>query len=295
MEIKLSTVRSFAAILFSLLGGISIADTGGTTLLTSLQPVSSAQGWGDLGINKSVQGNALIVDGKTYTNGLGTHANSTIIYELDSRFSRFKATVGIDDEMISFGKSSVDFIVLGDGRKLFDSGVVRNGAKAQDLDVSVAGVNELTLEVTDAGDGIDGDHADWLNPTLTGEISPRGIVPSHNVSAGGFTLKLSADGEIAAVSLGKGSQDLPMTGGASIVGCHTAGAVIAAAIPDGGMVFTRNVTNALGQQATVVEQFVPSKDSIHWDVTIRTESGDWSAPIRTSLRWPTPDCLTPAS
>jgi len=289
LVVGLSTVRLLLVLLFLMLARVSIADTGGTTLLTSVQPMSSAQGWGDLGINKSVQGNALTVDGKTYTNGLGTHANSTIIYELDSRFSRFKATVGVDDEMLSFGKSSVDFIVLGDGKTLFDSGVMRNSSKAQDLDVSVAGVSELTLEVTDAGDGIDGDHADWLNTVLTGKTTPPPIVPVGTVSGGGLTLQLSADGDVASAALGKDSPEQPVNGAARIIGCHTVGPVVSAALPRGGMSFVKTVATSQEQQAVITEQFVPSKDSIHWDVTIRTSSADWSAPICTSLRWPNPE------
>ena len=36
----------------------------------------------------------------------------------------------------------------------------------QHAEINVKGVKHLELTITDAGDGINNDHADWLNPVL---------------------------------------------------------------------------------------------------------------------------------
>jgi hypothetical protein len=55
---------------------------------------------------------------------------------------------------------SVVFRVLADDRLLFDSGVMRNRQTAA-VDIPLAGVRQLRLVVTDAGDGYFSDSADW--------------------------------------------------------------------------------------------------------------------------------------
>ncbi len=96
--------------------------------LPSARLLFAEQEWGALGVNKSVEGNPLRAGGKSYPHGLGTHAHSKLIYSLDRKYERFDAVVGVDDEMQSFGKSSVVFKVFGDERELFNSGVMRRYA-----------------------------------------------------------------------------------------------------------------------------------------------------------------------
>ena len=50
--------------------------------------------------DKSIEKNALILDGKKYEKGIGTHANSEIVYKLDGKYSRFLSDIGVDDESI---------------------------------------------------------------------------------------------------------------------------------------------------------------------------------------------------
>lgn len=62
---------------------------------------------------------------------------------------------------------SCDFIVKGDGRTLWQSGVIRQPAPGKGFSVSLAGVRELRLVTTDGGDGTAQDWAAWLNLRLT--------------------------------------------------------------------------------------------------------------------------------
>jgi alpha-galactosidase len=77
---------------------------------------------------------------------------------------RFTATVGVDDEVGQRG--SVVFKVVGDGKTLWESPILRGGDPARDVSVDLTGVNQLTLIVGDAGDDINYDHADWADAKI---------------------------------------------------------------------------------------------------------------------------------
>jgi len=134
--------------------------------LESAHVVYAEQDWGHLKRGKSVQGNPIRIAGKEYEHGLGTHANSKILIMLNNRYQRFDAEVGVDDEKGGIG--SVVFQVFADGEKVFDSGVLKGKQPAKKVSVPLEGVDELVLVVTDAGDGINCDHADWANARLVG-------------------------------------------------------------------------------------------------------------------------------
>ena len=140
--------------------------TNTTVSLTTLRPTSAAVGYGTLHTNASVNGNPLKVRGTTYAAGLGTHATSTITYALAGKYATFAADVGVDDEVN--GNGAVRFVVLGDGVRLYDGGVVTGTSPVGRFAVTVAGVQVLTLQALPGVAGsIDYDHADWANPRLT--------------------------------------------------------------------------------------------------------------------------------
>ena len=69
----------------------------------------------------------------------------------------------MDDEIHSNVVSSVEFVVRGDGKPLWKSGVMRANDPAKECEVDLKGVKTLVLEVNDAGDGEGWDHADWAD------------------------------------------------------------------------------------------------------------------------------------
>ena len=136
------------------------------TALSSLNWTSATIGWGTVHKNQSVGGNAIKVAGTTYASGIGTHAPSTIVYNLAGAYSAFTATVGIDDEEVGKGAGHADFQVYGDGVLLFDSGLLTTSQSAA-VSVSVVGVRTLTLvAAAQPGGDIDYSHADWAGATL---------------------------------------------------------------------------------------------------------------------------------
>lgn len=124
--------------------------------LTAMQ-----QDWSEAHANLSCDNNELSIGGKSYDRGVGTHAVSKMLIDLKSRGDRIKGAVGVDDE--SGEKASVAFFILGDRKILWESGRMMKGNPAKKFDVDINGVEKLALYVSDAGDGIHYDHADWVD------------------------------------------------------------------------------------------------------------------------------------
>ncbi len=120
-------------------------------------------GYREVLVGRSVEGGLLSVGGKVYERGLGTHANSMLVVPLGGNALSFEATVGIDDEKPKTSKASVEFKVWADGKLAATSGILRKRKRTANLKVDLTGVQVVALEVTDAEDGNDSDHADWAN------------------------------------------------------------------------------------------------------------------------------------
>ncbi len=134
------------------------------------------QDWGEARADHSVDGHPLFLDGKRFEHGVGTHANSTFRLALGGTGERFTATVGVDDEVGDRG--SVVFRVIGDGKTLWESGVLRGGNPAKEVSVPLAGVKSLILAVGDAGDDINYDHADWAEARIVMAAGkPEAVAP----------------------------------------------------------------------------------------------------------------------
>ena len=114
--------------------------------------------------DQNVLGNPLSIGGRKFERGVGVHSRTELTYGIAGDFERFAATIGIDDAVRPLG--SVVMQVKGDGRTLFDSGLIAGNDPPRDVLVDVAGVQSLTLLV-DYGEGLDAsDHADWGDARL---------------------------------------------------------------------------------------------------------------------------------
>ncbi len=140
---------------------------GSEVNLSSLDLGGVTQGWGGVGKDKSVDGHPLSIGGKKFRQGVGTHAESRWVIDLKGNASRLTAQVGVDDEVGDLG--SVVFDVIGDRKTLWTSGRMTGSDAAKSLDVDLTGVKKLILRVTDGGDNINYDHADWAEGIITYE------------------------------------------------------------------------------------------------------------------------------
>ena len=150
--------------------GVYLSDLEGTDVLTYGGTIHRDAGW---------SGSApLMISGQKFEKGLILHPQVTdkgavghVTYDLAGGLMKAKtlhAMIGIEDE--TNPGASVTFAVEvfrgGKWEQVFASGILRKGDPAQAIDVPIAGADGLRLSVTDAGDGINSDHAAWADAKL---------------------------------------------------------------------------------------------------------------------------------
>ena len=185
---------------FTTLGG----GPSGTTYLSDLTWISMTNHCGPLERDRS-NGNCgtgdglpLRINGVTYAKGLGGHADSEVVYSLGGTCTRFKASIGVDDE-VPGSNASVIFQVYADTTLVYSSSALNGTSPTVTVDVSVAGASQLRL-VMDPGADANWDHADWAlarvecgsgggdttPPTITGQTplnGASGVALASDVSA----------------------------------------------------------------------------------------------------------------
>ncbi|MEO5995532.1 MAG: NPCBM/NEW2 domain-containing protein [Chitinophagaceae bacterium] len=175
-------------------------------------------------VNSSMTGERIMINGKVYFTGISVHAPSSGNVYLGGKGVRFKANVGVDDvknrrpkaanmeslvstsgiktffyttetgqprRLIGIGNSlediqpgSVEFTITGDGKKIWSSGVMKQGDAPLNVDIDVSGIQMLKMEVSDANDGNSGDVGNWANARIVvlQGAGPR-IVPEDYLSS----------------------------------------------------------------------------------------------------------------
>jgi alpha-galactosidase len=164
-------------LLWTVASSFSLPQTQDTIRLSSLDLSKMQQGWGRAQRDKSVSEKALLISGKRFHHGVGTHAASRMWINLQGTAQRFLANVGVDDGT-NEPRGSLEFKIVGDGRKLWQSGIMKSGDAAKVVDIDLRNIKSLVLLVTDAGDGFAFDHADWGDARFifSGE-TPQAIDP----------------------------------------------------------------------------------------------------------------------
>ncbi|MEU1409376.1 NPCBM/NEW2 domain-containing protein [Streptomyces sp. NPDC005728] len=143
----------------------------GTSYFSDLPMLSATSGWGPVerdtsnGESDAGDGHPITLGGVVYAKGLGVHAESEVSFYTGTACSKVTADVGVDDEKGT--KGTVGFEIWADGGKVASTGVLTNAQPAQPLTADVTGAQVVRLVVTDGGDGIDSDHADWADARLT--------------------------------------------------------------------------------------------------------------------------------
>jgi len=160
----------------------SLADNAGHVIRVSdLDITQMTAGWGTLRPNRSIADKPLSIRGQGYAHGIGTHAPSKMRIKLGTQGDRFTCVAAMDDS--AEGHGQVRFVVVADGRPIWDSGNVGGSDPAMPVDLNVRGVDVLELHVQDAGDGAGYDHADWAEATLTMQsgASQPAVLPPYDV------------------------------------------------------------------------------------------------------------------
>lgn len=148
---------------------VAPAAPDGDVVLSHHQWISATSGWMSPTVDLSVGGwSPISMLGQVHPTGIGVASPSTIRYYLGDQCSRLTTTVGIDDAVRNVGPEggTSTFQVIGDGKVLFDSGVLTRDDTRQ-ADVDLTGVRVLDLVVGDAGDGGYNDRANWAGLNAT--------------------------------------------------------------------------------------------------------------------------------
>jgi hypothetical protein len=159
--------------------------------------LSAAQTFGALGFDTSVRppGRPALpirIGDRVYRKGLGTHAVSEILIALEGDYLLFEADARVHWEEADAG--SVVFQVFVDSVKRFDSGVMRKRDPARHIRVPVRGARLLRLVVTDAGDGITCDGANWAEARLTRDPArPRPSADAQPLDLAPFARVVASD------------------------------------------------------------------------------------------------------
>jgi hypothetical protein len=107
--------------------------------------------------DKNLQSGPLRLGSKQYGKGLAMHSQTKVVYRLPGRFSRFRATVGIDDAVRPRG--NVRLVISGDDRVLLETTVTGTDPPLP-VDLELDGVRRLSV-LADFGQEMDvADHLD---------------------------------------------------------------------------------------------------------------------------------------
>ena len=147
----------------------------------------SHQGWGKLGIGTcafapGTQPLKLQIGQATFDKGLGHHAPGEIVIDLNGECDLFEAEAGVQWQGSTTG--SVAFEAYVDGKKVLQTPVLRESDPPITISIPVTGAAQLRLTVTDGGDGIACDCANWANARLTLSADPKAhqTAPSFDIA-----------------------------------------------------------------------------------------------------------------
>ncbi len=153
----------------------------GVTWLSDLEPFAAQRGTGlpepTFRKDRSFNGGPITLKENAFKKGLGCAANTVLVYGLKGRYERFRAKVGVDQEVAgtSNPRASVFFTVHADGNLLFESGPMFAVTPSKSVDVDVRSCQVLMLRVScnwdDNGDSRN-DHGDWAEACFVGKTEP---------------------------------------------------------------------------------------------------------------------------
>jgi Gpi18-like mannosyltransferase len=139
-------------------------------LLTSIKPIRVRQDYGQLTINKNVNGSTLTAGGRRYANGFGTHANSRITFNIPDNADTLSFIVDLDSGVVG---ADAQYSIEADGKVIWQSPVFYRPEKnAGTITLNIQNTRQLSL-IASGVSGISGDHVNWINPVITLAENPQ--------------------------------------------------------------------------------------------------------------------------
>ncbi len=158
----INVARSLAASLDMKLGPTPSTATGAACWLSESTPKTAKVGWLRPTANRLPNDSVLLsVGGRLFARGLYAHAPSTYTYDLGGKWNRLSGFAGMADGY----RGTVVFVVSADGKELWRSKKPIESTPMNFV-LNVSGVQELTFQVEDGGDGAAADWGVWTDLKL---------------------------------------------------------------------------------------------------------------------------------
>ncbi|MEF9935159.1 MAG: NPCBM/NEW2 domain-containing protein [Clostridium sp.] len=147
---------------------VEVQVAAGHEYITNLPYTKVVSGWGGIQNDKSpsLKPISLLVNGveKTFTKGLGAHANSEIKYDLTGNsYDYFTVRVGIDGAMRSGTRASAKYKIVLDGTVVYESKQFTCKDDSELIKIPLNRAKEIRL-ITDMANGNDAqDHTVWAD------------------------------------------------------------------------------------------------------------------------------------
>ncbi len=142
--------------------------------LSDLEWESAQDGWKTVQKDHDVNGNQIRLTDENgnavpFEKGLGTHAESTIVYNVSGTdYPAISGFVGVDHSEYNQRYGSVQFQIMADAKKIYDSDRMDRNDAMKAFDVQIpAGTQKITLKVLKSDNENWNDHADWADIKFT--------------------------------------------------------------------------------------------------------------------------------
>lgn len=102
-----------------------------------------------------------------------------------------------------------------------------------------------------------------------------------------LTILLSKDGIVSRMWLGKNKVEKELNAYTDIQGSRVQGNVSSRRLKNGGIEFKKTLVNdSLQSSCTLTERFIPTKNSIRWEIEIKGNGKDWGTPVKSVFNYP---------
>lgn len=122
------------------------------------------QDWDRPRVNKALNGTTLSINNIEYEHGIGSHAVSVLGVKLNGEADYFDALVGIEDSYKLY--SSVVFQVWLDGKKSFETDIMKWKEPAVPVHVDLKGVDTAMFVTFEGPNQHVCDHCNWVEPII---------------------------------------------------------------------------------------------------------------------------------
>jgi len=145
-----------------------VTHAGGVAKLAETPWTRADAAWGKTQRGKNCTGGPIVVDGRTWTEGIGSHAYSVTEFELPANATRFTARAAIDEEGSKQGRSDVEFQVLLD-EGVLQARVRELSAVLGDADAAPSALDEAAEALCETGGG----GLEAIRLAKSGKLTPR--------------------------------------------------------------------------------------------------------------------------